>query len=83
MYVPDPTELMDAAIERNILEWEEAQKDVPEGYHRCPYCKQLFDYEPISVDASPFEQVCCFECLPEEAKKHYREFEKKQEKFDV
>jgi len=71
-HIPDPLELTEAREERLAWEWEEAQKDVPEGSYRCPYCKQIFSYEPIAVDGRPDSPVMCFGCLPQDVQQAYR-----------
>lgn len=45
--IPDPVELMNSRIDDLIFEWERHQKVVPEGFYKCPYCKNLFNYDPI------------------------------------
>ena len=75
MYVPDPIELMESRIEDLAFEWEAAQQDVPAGSFRCPYCKEVRNYEPIQVSPSPYSAACCYECLPDDLKAAYDEFE--------
>lgn len=75
MMIPDPIELMEARQDRLIHEWELAQNDVPEGHFRCPYCKNVFDYEPIDVSAAPDSPVMCRDCLPEDVRKRYDEWD--------
>lgn len=76
MHIPDPVELMEAREERLAWEWDQAQKGVPEGSYKCPNCGNIFSYEPIQVCSRPDSPVSCFECLPEDAKKYYEEFER-------
>ena len=71
MCYPDPLELMEGREDRLAYEWEEAQQGVPEGSFRCPYCSQVFDYEPIHVDARPDSAAMCYDCLPDDLKKVY------------
>lgn len=78
MEIPDPVELMEAREERLAYEWDIAQQDVPEGHFRCPYCSNLFDYEPIQVDARPDSPVMCRECLPDSVKAAYDQFTKRK-----
>ncbi len=73
--IPDPIELMEMRQERLAFEWEEAQAGVPEGKHRCPYCRQIFDYEPIATSSRPDSPVCCYDCLSPDAKEAYDAFE--------
>lgn len=70
-YIPDPLELMEVRQERLIEQWDEAQKGVPSGSFRCPYCSNVFSYEPIQVSGSPDSPVCCYDCLPEDIKAAY------------
>lgn len=69
MMIPDPVELMEAREERLAGEWDVAQRNVPEGHFRCPYCSNIFEYEPIQVGASPDSPVMCYGCLPAGMKK--------------
>lgn len=71
MEVPDPIELMEARMDRNIREFEKAQKDCPPGFTRCPWCEQLFDYEPIQSSPDPSSQGICYDCLSSDDKKAY------------
>jgi hypothetical protein len=75
MYIPDPVERMDARIEDLADEFIEAQHGVPVGLVRCPYCREIRDYELISVGPSPDSAACCYECLPDDLKAAYDEFE--------
>lgn len=61
-YIPDPIELMESRQEDLMYEWDKAQKDVPKGSYRCPYCKKIFDYEPIQFNARPDSPVGCADC---------------------
>ena len=70
--IPDPIELMEARAERRANEWYSAQQSAPPGFYRCPYCKQLFDYEPIQLNETPDSPIMCFDCLPEDMKKGMR-----------
>ena len=70
-YIPDPIELMEARVDRLAWEWDQAKKDVPEGWYRCPYCSRIFDYEPIAIDGRPDSPEMCFECLPEDVQRAY------------
>lgn len=79
MYIPDPIELMQVRVESLCERWERAQQDVPEGSYRCPYCCEIFDYEPISVSAAPDAAVCCYDCLPADARAAYDAFETRLE----
>ena len=72
--IPDPIELMNSRINDLIFEWESNQKGVSEGFYKCPYCKDLFNYEPIQVSSRPDSTVCCYECLDETTKKMYDQF---------
>ncbi len=74
MCLPDPVELLEARQDRLASEWEEAQEGVPEGSFRCPYCRQVFDYEPIQASGAPDSPMMCFECLPEHVKSMFNEF---------
>lgn len=69
--IPDPIELMEGRIERLAHEWDAAQKDVPPGHFRCPYCSNTFAYEPIQVSAAPDSPVMCYDCLPADLKQAY------------
>ena len=71
MYIPDPVELMDAREEDLAHEWDIAQRDVPDGSFRCPYCSRVFAYEPIAVDGRPDAPVMCYDCLPVDVQKAY------------
>lgn len=71
-YIPDPIELMEAREDRLAWEWDQAQKNVSEGSHCCPYCSRIFSYEPIAVDARPDSPVMCFECLPVDIQSAYK-----------
>ena len=73
--IPDPIELMEAREERLAYEWDAAQRDVPEGQFRCPYCGNIFSYEPIQVSASPDSPVMCRDCLPSNVKAAYDKFD--------
>lgn len=75
MSIPDPIERMESNIEALITQWEEAQADVPAGMHRCPYCRNLFDYEPISASAAPDAPAMCYDCLPDDARKMYDNYD--------
>ena len=69
--IPDPIELMEARQERLMFEWDRAQRGVPDGSFRCPYCSRTFEYEPIEVSAAPDSPVSCYECLPDDVKAKY------------
>lgn len=73
--IPDLLENMNSRIDDLIFEWECNQKNVPEGYFKCPYCKNIFDYSPISISDRPDSAICCYDCLPDDIKKCYDEFE--------
>ena len=75
MMIPDPVELMEAQQERLAHEWDDAQKGVPDGSFRCPYCGQVREGQPIAVDSGPASAECCFECLPDDAKAAFEAFE--------
>lgn len=72
--IPDPIELMTARQEELIDQWNEAQWDVPQGQFRCPYCRALFDYDPIAISDAPDTAVMCYNCLPDDLKKAYDSF---------
>lgn len=74
MYIPDPIERMEARIDDLAFEWDVTQKGVPAGSFRCPYCKNIFDYEPIQATSSPDSPAMCYDCLPEDTKRAYDEF---------
>ena len=57
--IPDPMEIMERQIEDRCWEWDELQTGVKEGWYKCPACKELFDWEPISVSADPTAPVTC------------------------
>lgn len=76
MYIPDPVELMCSRIDNLVFEWEKFQQDVPSGSFRCPYCREIRNYNPIQVGPSPDSAVCCYECLPDDLKTAYDQFEK-------
>lgn len=76
MYIPDPIELMESRIENLIYEWDKAQKDIPPGSFSCPYCSSVNDYEPIQAGPSPDSAACCYECLSDDMKLAYDEFER-------
>jgi hypothetical protein len=78
MYIPDPIERIQANIESLIDEWNIAQKGVPEGSFRCPDCQIVHSYSPIQVSANPDSPLCCYDCLPDDIKKKYDEFESRQ-----
>ena len=73
--IPDPVELMESRQERLAYEWNVAQRGVPEGQFRCAWCNRVFDYEPIQVSAAPDSPAMCYECLPDDAKKAYDDFQ--------
>jgi len=75
--IPDPIELMESRIEDLAFEWNQAQQDVPSGLHRCPYCSKDFSYEPIALSSRPDSPVVCYECLPDDLKKSYDDFQNK------
>lgn len=74
MMIPDPIELMEAREEQLVWEWDVTQRDVPKGHFRCPYCNNVFDYEPIQSGASPDSPVMCYDCLPADLKVSYDKF---------
>lgn len=62
-YIPDPIELMESRIERNIEEYVEGH---------CMNCGDEVDYELIPVSASPDAPVVCLNCLsPEDRESIY------------
>ena len=75
MYIPDPIELMESRQEDLMWEWEEKQKRVPEGSFRCPYCLNIFSYEPIQCGGSPDSPFTCYDCLPNDLKEAYDNFQ--------
>lgn len=72
--IPDPIELMESRQARLIFDWDKAQRGVPAGAYRCPYCQQIFSYEPIQMTSAPDSPACCYDCLPPNVKKAYDEF---------
>ena len=77
MYIPDPIEQMEARQERLAHEWGQCQKGVPEGSFRCPYCSNVHSYEPIQSGPNPDSPAMCYDCLPEDLKKAYDDFQSK------
>ena len=71
MCIPDPLELMEAREERLAEGWDTAQRGVPVGSFRCPYCSRVFSYEPIQVDARPVSPFMCHDCLPDDTRAAY------------
>ena len=74
MYIPDPYELMEMRMDRLIEAWDRAQKGVPAGSFRCPYCEQIFVGEPISANGNPDSPAMCYNCLPNDVKLAYDQF---------
>lgn len=73
--IPDPIEIMEARQEELMHNWIIAQKNVPEGSFRCPYCNKINSYEPIQSGASPDSPIMCYDCLPDDLKIMYDQFE--------
>lgn len=74
-YIPDPIELMEDRMDRLIHQWEAAQEGVPPGSFRCPYCSQVYEGEPISLNGNPDSPVMCYNCLPDDVKAAYDKFD--------
>lgn len=74
----DPIEQMESRQDRAIESWEAAQRGVPHGSCKCPFCGNVFDYEPIQLSPDPHSEAGCYECLPDDSKKAYDEFFGKQ-----
>lgn len=72
--VPDPIERMEARQDELTYNWEVAQKNVPQGSFRCPYCGNIHSYEPIQSGPSPDSPVMCYDCLPDDIKEAYDQF---------
>lgn len=72
--IPDPIELMESRQDKLIHDWDKAQRGVPDGSYRCPYCQQIFNYEPIQMTSAPDSPAMCYGCLPPDLKRAYDEF---------
>ena|GEM_PF-3676535 len=40
----------------------------------CPFCGKEIDYSLIQVTTHPDSEYCCYDCLPDDAKKAYDKF---------
>lgn len=69
--IPDPIEIMRSRQDELAYAWNVAQKDVPQGSFRCPYCNNVHSYEPIQSGPSPDSATMCYDCLPDDLKKAY------------
>jgi ribosome-binding protein aMBF1 (putative translation factor) len=64
-YIPDPIEILESQIERNIDNFVEGC---------CMVCGKKVDYELIPASSHPAALAVCFECLSPEDQKNYKQF---------
>ena len=65
MYIPDPIEIMERQIEKNIDRYVEGH---------CMSCSEKVDYELIPISSNPDSIIVCYECLSPKDQKLYDEF---------